>query len=123
MDQIKKAVISFVEGGDNNDVKLLEMVLHANFQNIQEGSYNQSEVQIFSKTQYIELVRNKTFGGKPRQINFKSIEQLGNIAIVKVELVSKVLEFFSTIICIATNGNWEIITNIPKIQIINRDLL
>lgn len=117
MEQIKKAIESFVKGGDSNDVDLLDKILHPKFQNIQDGYFAEKGIYTFSKTEYIELVTNKTFGGAPRTIYFETIEELGNIAIAKVRLESQYLKFFSLIICVYENKQWLIINNTPKIEV------
>ena len=117
MEKIKTAIEAFVKGGDNNDVSLLESILHPNFQNIQDGYFAEKGIYVFSKSEYIELVRNKTFGGSPRSIHIVSIEKLDNIAITKVELESQYLKFLSTIICVCTDEKWQVISNIPKVEV------
>ena len=116
MEQIKNAIESFVKGGDNNDANLLDKVLHPQFQNIQDGFFAEKGIFTFSKSEYIELVSNKTFGGSSRTIIFESIEQLRNIAIAKVVLESQYLKFISTIICVCVDDNWQVINNTPKIE-------
>jgi len=116
MELIKKAIEDFVRGGDNNDAVLLEKVLHPKFQNIQDGYFAEKGIYVFSKEQYIELVRNKTFGGSPRTIRYERIEQVGNIAFAKVELESVYLKFTSAITCICVDGIWQVISNTPKIE-------
>lgn len=118
MEQIKAAIESFVKGGDNNDIKLLDSVLHPSFQNIQNGFFENEGIFVFSKEQYIELVNTKKFGGSARSIDYVSIEQMvDNIAIAKVVLESQYLKFLSLIICVRNNEQWQIINNTPKIEI------
>lgn len=117
MKKIKSAIENFISGGDNNDVLLLEKIVHPNFQNIQDGFFDQKGIFVFNKENYIDLVRTKKFGGSLRNIDFVSIEQMGNIAIAKVILESQYLKFFSMIICVCENEQWQIINNTPKIEI------
>jgi hypothetical protein len=112
MEQIKSVVKAFVAGGDNHDISLLETTL-----NIQNGFFGEEGIFIFSKEQYIELVRSKKFGGSPRSIDFVSVENEDNIANVKVVLESQHLRFFSTIICVFENAKWQVISNIPKVEV------
>ena len=119
MEEIKKAIETFVKGGDNNDTVLLDQILHPNYQNIQEGFFEKSGIFIFSKEHYIDLVRTKKFGGHPRTIKYESIHQMGNIAMAATVLESAQLLFRSTIICVLENGQWQVITNIPKIEMKN----
>lgn len=117
MEQIKTAIEAFVQGGDNNDVTLLENILHPDFQNIQDGYFAEKGIYVFSKSEYIELVGNKTFGGNPRSIHIVSIEKLDNIAIAKVELESQYLKFLSTITCVCVDEKWQVISNIPQVEV------
>lgn len=117
MEQIKTAIKAFVHGGDNNDVNLLENILHPNFQNIQDGYFAAKGIYVFSKSEYIKLVGNKIFGGSPRSIHIVSIEKMDNIAIAKVELESQHLKFLSTIICVCIDEKWQVISNVPKIEV------
>lgn len=117
MEKIKTAVEAFVKGGDRNDVELLEIILHPNFQNIQDGFFDETGIYVFSKSEYIELVRSKKFGGNPRSIKYASLEKFANIAIVKVELESEYLKFLSTIICVCIDAKWQVINNTPNIEV------
>lgn len=115
MEHIKNTIQSFIKGGDNTDINLLEKVIHPNFQNIQDGFFTEKGIYIFNKEEYIELVRNKTFGGKPRTIVYDTVEQMGNIAIAKVVLESEYVIFNSTIICVCDGENWQVINNTPSV--------
>ncbi|MEZ4841710.1 MAG: nuclear transport factor 2 family protein [Flavobacteriaceae bacterium] len=119
MEQIKKAIETFVKGGDNNDVTLLDQILHPNYQNIQDGHFEQTGIYVFSKEQYMDLVRTKKFGGHPRTIKYEDIHQMGNIAFAKTILQSDQLKFNSTIVCVFENEQWQVISNIPKIEMTN----
>ncbi len=117
MEAIKSAVEAFVRGGDNRDVAQLERILHPAFQNIQDGFFDEKGIFVISKTNYIELVKTKKFGGNPRSIEFVHVEQMGNIALVKAILESQYLKFHSTILCVCENDRWQIISNAPKIEV------
>lgn len=117
MKELKQAIEAFVIGGDTNDVVLLEKALHPEYQNIQDGFFEEKGIFIFPKTAYLELVGNKTFGGSPRTIHYESIEQSGNIAHVKVILESQHLKFFTTLICVCEKGSWKVIVNIPVVEV------
>ncbi|MDC8103488.1 nuclear transport factor 2 family protein [Chryseobacterium sp. PTM-20240506] len=116
MQQIKQTIEKFIKAGDTSDTNLMDEVLHKDYQNIQDGFFEQKGIFIISKEQYIEYISNKTFGGKPRTLAFDSIEQKGNIAIAKLSLESDVLRFSSTITCIQEDEKWQVITNIPVIE-------
>ncbi len=117
MEQAERAIEAFVKAGDNRDVAALESILHDEFQNIQDGFFEEKGIFVFSKSDYIELIRTKRFGGSPRSLVINSLEQSGNMAIVQVTLESQFLIFHSLIICIREHGHWKIINNAPAIKV------
>ncbi len=118
--RVKTAIEAFVKAGDNRDITVLENILHAGFQNIQDGFFDENGIFVLSKSDYIELIRTKKFGGSPRSIAYNSIEQTGNIATVQVKLESQYLIFHSLIVCVQENEHWKIINNIPTITMKNK---
>lgn len=116
MDKIRQTIEKFIKGGDTSDTGLLEEVLHPSYQNIQDGFFDQPGIFIIPKEKYIQLVRDKIFGGKPRTIIYHSLEQKNNIAYAQVSLESHALQFSSLITCVQENGEWKVITNVPSIE-------
>jgi len=116
MKEIRQAIENFIKGGDTNDTALLEQVLHQDYQNIQDGFFDQPGIFVISKEEYIRLVRDKVFGGKPRTVIYHSLKQKNNIAYAQVSLESPVLRFSSLITCVLEHGEWQIISNIPTIE-------
>jgi Putative lumazine-binding len=114
--KIKHAIADFIKGGDTNDGILLDKILHPNFQNIQDGFFEEKGIFAFSKTDYIKLVDTKRFGGASRKIEFANIDDLGNLAIAKVLLESDFLKFTSYITAVFTGTEWQIVGNIPQIE-------
>jgi len=116
MEQVKAAIEAFVKAGDNRDIVALEKILHANFQNIQDGLFGEKGIFIFSKSGYIDLIRTEKFGGSPRNIVYSSIEQTNHIATAQLKLESQYLIFHSLLICVEEHGVWKIINNTPVIN-------
>lgn len=117
MEQVKTAIEAFVKAGDDRDTAVLENILHSGFQNIQDGFFDEDGIFVFTKADYIELIRTEKFGGNPRSIHYRSIKQIGNIAAVQVKLESQYLIFHSLIVCVHDNGHWKIINNTPTIEV------
>lgn len=80
---IKNAVAAFATGGDERNLSKLDVVLHLLFQNIQNGFFDQPGVVAINKADYLGLIEQGVFGGKPRSLNFLSVEVAGNIALVR----------------------------------------
>lgn len=117
MEQIQQTIEKFIKSGDNSDPVLLDEILHENYQNIQDGFFDKSGIFIIPKQEYINLVKDKIFGGKPRKITYHSLQQKNNIAYAQVSLESAALRFSSLITCVQENGKWQVITNVPSIEI------
>lgn len=115
MEKIREVIEKFIKGGDTSDTLLLEQVLHPNYQNIQDGFFGQPGIFVIPKEEYIRLVGDKVFGGKPRTIIYHTLEQKNNIAYTQVSLESSALKFSSLITCVQENGKWLIISNVPVI--------
>ena len=117
MEEAEKAIEAFVKAGDNRDVAALESILHPGFQNIQDGFFDEKGIFVFSKSDYIELIRTKRFGGSPRSLVINNIKQSDHMAIAHTTLESEFLIFHSLIICIRDNEHWKIINNTPTIHV------
>ncbi|WP_313533358.1 nuclear transport factor 2 family protein [Sphingobacterium athyrii] len=117
MEQAEKAIEAFVKAGDNRDVAALQSILHQGFQNIQDGFFDQKGIFVFSKSDYIELIRTKRFVGSPRSLIIHSIKQSDHMAIAHTTLESEYLIFHSLIISVRDNGHWKIINNTPTIEV------
>lgn len=116
MEQIKQAIEKFIKGGDNSDTQLLEEILHKDYQNIQDGFFEKQGIFIIPKEEYIRLVGDKIFGGKPRQIIYHSVEQKNNIAYAHLSLESSALRFSSLITCVREEDQWQVISNVPSVE-------
>ena len=94
-EQVEGTVADFIRAGDTNDIALLDRVLHKNFQNVQDGFFEEEGVIVFSKEEYKKLVETRRFGGVPRALNVKRVNVKGNMAHVHVQLESEFLMFDS----------------------------
>jgi len=83
------AVESFIRGGDNRDVHLLEQIMHEKFQNIQDGFFDEKGIFVMSKREYISLIETKKFGGIPRTINVENIDMSFYISRLSLPLLQK----------------------------------
>lgn len=115
-EQVRKAIEDFILAGDHNDVTLLESVLHPQFQNVQDGFFEQKGIFIFSKEEYKKLVETKRFGGSARTIDFVTINISGNIAHATLKLESEFLKFDSTVVLCKVDSRWMVIHNLPAIE-------
>lgn len=117
-EKIINAVTDFVRGGDESNVEKLNNILHQDFRNTQNGFFAEKGVVVFDKEKYLSLIRDKVFGGNPREMEIAFIEEAGNIAVVKASLKSSELTFTSFISLVADeSGNWKVIENFPFIQV------
>lgn len=116
-DRIKEAIIDFVEGGDNSDVKRLNQVLHKNFRVTNNGFLGSLGVTVINKSQYLEKIKSGIFGGLPRKMTIERIEQSEIIASVKLRLESIENDFISyNSLVLDTDDRWKIINNLAVVK-------
>ncbi len=114
---ITTALTDFIKGGDENDIARLDDVLHEKFQNIQYGFFDKKGIYVIDKAGYLQLVKEKIFGGAERTISIQNLDILGNMAMVKVVLERKQLVFHSYIHLVTGDGNtWKVIGNYPHVE-------
>ena len=115
-DKIKQAITDFVKGGDNSDIKLLDKVLHKDFRVTNNGFMGTSGVTIIDKNDYLNKIKSGVFGGRPRQMKIKEIDQSGTIASVKIRIESTENDFVSyNSLVLDTNNEWKIINNLAVV--------
>ena len=114
-EQVVGSVTDFIKAGDTNDIALLDRVLHKNFQNVQDGFFEEEGIFVFSKDEYRKLVETRRFGGVARTLDVKRVDVEGNMAHVHVQLKSKFLMFNSLLTLCREGGRWWVLHNMPTI--------
>lgn len=113
--EVINAFTKFIKGGDESDLNALEDILHENYRNVQYNFFDKEGVFVINKSEYINLIRDKVFGGIHRDITIESINVHGRIAMVKVRLESAKMIFVSYISLINDNS-WKVIKNFPHVE-------
>ncbi|WP_350285148.1 nuclear transport factor 2 family protein [uncultured Croceitalea sp.] len=106
--EIKRVALQFVKGADVQDGKILESVLEPkSLQYVLMGG----KLNLFSAKDYIQMVKDKKLGGKPRKITFRHAELLGdNMAVVVLNAVSEEYDFlYQLSMTKLDDGKWDIV--------------
>lgn len=111
------AFTSFINAADRADTDFLEHIMHKDFQNIQSGFFDKKGIYVIPKDEYISYIRNGKFGGKHRSIKIDAVEDMGDVVHIRAVLESEYLIFKSFITMVYDNDNWQVITNLPSIQV------
>jgi hypothetical protein len=116
-DQIITTITGFVEGGDTRNTALLDQVLHKDFRVSSNNFMGNPGVAIINKAQYLSNIKAGIFGGLPRKMSIESVDQHGNIAMVKIRLESSENYFVSyNLLVLDTDGLWKIIDNLAIVE-------
>lgn len=115
-DKIKETITNFVKGGDNSDIELLDKVLHKDFRVTNNGFMGKTGVSIIDKKEYLNKIKSGVFGGLPRKMKIKKIDQSGIIASVKLKIESSENDFISyNSLVLDTDDQWKIINNLAVV--------
>ena len=115
--KIIQAVNNFVKGGDERNTELLNKVLHPHFRLANDTAAESPADSIVDKTKYLSLIKEKVYGGLPREIIIDQIDEINRIAMVKLFLKSSALTFTSFLSLVADeNDEWKILNNLSFIE-------
>ena len=115
-ERIADSITQFIAGGDDTDLQKLDFALHKEYRNVQYGFFGKPGVFVFNKEEYISLVKEKTFGGIPRNIEILFLEVHDQIALAKLRLESAHLIFHSFVSLIYDEERWQVIGNFPDVK-------
>ena len=106
---IETAVRTYIEGGDSQNVTLLETVLHDNYRVIINDT-KENTIKELDKTTYLGFIEKKIFGGEPRKIEIESIEISNGLnASVKLRMTSSKATFYSQFSLAKINEKWWVL--------------
>ncbi len=116
-EKIKQVITDFVKGGDNNDIQLLDKVLHKDFRVTNNGFMGTAGITIIDKKEYITKIKSGVFGGLPRTMKIEKIDQTGIIASVKLRIESTENDFISyNSLVLDADNQWKIINNLAVVK-------
>ena len=116
-DSTKPTIPNLVKGGDQSDIEILDNVLHIDFRIINYGFMGTFGVSIIDKTEYLNKIKIRVFGGLPRQIKTEALDQIEKITSVKLRIESSENEFISyNSIVLDTDNQWMIINNLAVVE-------
>lgn len=114
--QIEKTVKQFVKGGDQNDISILDDVLHANHR-VAFNDLKSNQLKILDRATYLKLIENKSFGGDKRSITFESIDIYDGItATVKAKFVGSKATFYNYLSLVKIGDDWKIVQDLTFLK-------
>ena len=115
--QIEQTITDFIKGGDNSDTELLDKVLHEEFRTANNNYLDSRGISMVNKETYLQNIKDKVFGGTPREMIIEQIDKTGTIAFAKLQLKSTTKHFFTYVsLLYDENKNWQIIFYLTDIK-------
>ncbi len=113
-DAIKQSITAFSKAGDNNDTQALEKLLDQHYRVVLNRLFGSKSVSIVTKTQYLEKIKTKEWGGDSRNLTFEDIVINGTTASTKVTFKGKKATIVSIILLVKNEkGIWKLVSDIP----------
>lgn len=110
IDAITQTIQQFTQAGDEQQVKVLDGLLHPNFRvvwnNLEKGS-----ITVLDRETYLGMVGDKKIGGDQRTLAVESIEVMtGGNALVRTSLKGTKADFQSMFSLVqAESGDWLLV--------------
>lgn len=115
--KIDEAIRAFAKAGDQQDVRILEKVLHPEYRAVVHRAFGSPDLSLMDKTLYLQLMRDKKIGGDTREVYVLQVDLTNNIATVNAVFQGKMLRFNTYISLLKLeNGDWQIIGDMPDIS-------
>lgn len=112
----KSVLLAYLKAGDESDVTTLNKLTHQSYRVI-FNDLSKNEVSEIKKSTYLDLIQKKDFGGKPRLVEVKTVDMMGNnIASIKVTTKSESGTFNSYFSLIKDQGKWYILQDLIYIE-------
>lgn len=115
--ELQSLVAKFVKGGDEQNVEILDDVLHPDYR-ITFAFPGETKVTILNREVYLQMLRDKKLGGRKRDTTIEDISIRGNIAVVRAKLQSPVMRFNIFFSFINTGLGWKLISDLPFAEMI-----
>lgn len=116
-EEIKKAVEVYVAGGDQQDVSLLQTVMHDNYRVIINDT-KENAIKELDKSTYLDFIGKKVFGGDPRKIEIESIQvSQGLNAVVKLKMTSSKAVFYSQFSLVKSQQKWWLVQDLAYMEV------
>lgn len=110
MKAITSVIQQFAKAGDEQNVEMLEKVLHPNYR-VLWNMPEKGTTSVLDRETYLNLVREKKIGGDARSLTLESVELInGGNALIKVSMKGGKANFQSLYSIIKDQeGNWLLV--------------
>lgn len=114
---IEKAIKDFVKGGDEQNIALLETVLHPAFRVTVNQFMGSDDVTVLDRATYIALIQDKKMGGLERSFDLISFKTFGHTASAEMHMESDELIFNNFLSLIQDKtGKWWVLADAAVAQ-------
>lgn len=114
--EVEQAIRDFAKAADDRDVKALDKVLHENHRVLLHQAFGQPGTTVWDKAMYLDMAKQGKIGGEPRELAIVNLEVMDNVASSTVVLESSKMRFESKFLLVrADSGDWQLISDLPKI--------
>jgi ketosteroid isomerase-like protein len=115
--KIEAAITQWAKAADLQNADAAGAFLDDKYSIVMNRLFGAPDVSTMDKATYLQMLREKKFGGDPRVLKFKRITVVGTIASVQLEMTGQKLKFSSFIqLAQDASGNWKLVSDIPYIM-------
>ena len=113
---VRAVITEFLTAGDLRDVTRLDAVLNPQYRVSVNQFMGSPGVTVIDRASYLGMIKAGKLGGTPREVRFKSVEVVGNLAFVRAELESEELHFDNLLVLAQDGlGDWTLLSDTPYV--------
>ena len=113
--EVRQAVYTFVQSGDAQNVGALDQVLHPEFRVVFQAK-GSNDVSNMAREQFLEMFRQKKFGGDQRSVKIRKIDVQGNLAVVRARFQGRQAVFENTLTLVRGSNGWQVIQDMAYVE-------
>lgn len=112
--RISNVITQFSKAGDMHDVPVLDKLLDNNYRVLMNRMFGSDKVVALQKSDYLNKVSSKEFGGDSRTVEIENLVINGTTASVQVNFTGEKLSYRSIIVLVKNADNdWKLVADLP----------
>ncbi|HMO40711.1 MAG TPA: nuclear transport factor 2 family protein [Saprospiraceae bacterium] len=115
--KIRQVITNFSLYADQQDADAMDAILDSSYRIVLNRLFGSTEVGFMDKATYLQMLRDKQFGGDRRSVTIYTLDINGNNAMVKATFAGQQMTTTNYLLLAKTEqGHWRIVSDMPTVE-------